>query len=525
MKNLNDLLDNAAQEDGSRVAMVFGPLTFTYAGLREYVLGTAAGFQQAGVKKGDCVAIIHRNDPAFVVAYFALARLGAVAVPINFMVQKADELAYMLNDCRAVGVLTQQEFLKGVRGAKAKCPTLSKVWITDFESLKEPAAGEEPFADVDHGEQPRDLPVVDEQDTVGILYTSGTTGNPKGVMLTHRNLVTNCRSSVAVMGLKRSDVFLCILPMFHTFAWTANVLVSIAMHSKLVISASIAPAKPWLKQMAAHGVSLFSAVPQVYAVLTKEAKGLKGLVLRYWFFRKVRLAISGAAPLNPTVQDEFEQTFGLRILEGYGLTETSPVATINPPTKPKRGSVGVPIDGCQVRVVDDQETPQPSGTEGEICIKGDNVMKGYFNLPEATRDAFTKDGWFKTGDIGIIDEDGYVAIKDRKKDMIIVKGLKVFSAQVESVLTEHPDVEEAAVIGVPDATGDEQIKAFFVMRKGAKTDKAALMAFCRQRLDPYKRPRDVEIVEALPKNALQKVLKRQLRAQELQKKAASAGGA
>jgi long-chain acyl-CoA synthetase len=507
MKTLNDLLDRAAREDGHRAALVTLDETINYSELKERVMKAAAGFSAAGVKKGDCVAIVHRNSPYFVEAYFALARLGAIAVPINFMVQKAEELAYMFNDSRAVGVVTQKEFIKGVKGAVAKTPTIKNTWITDDTGAP-------------RGDGPVPTVAVEEGDVAGILYTSGTTGSPKGVMLTHRNLVTNCEASIAKMSLTRKDTGLCILPMFHSFAWTANVLIMVRLGGKLIVMSSITPAKPWLKMMGSHGVRLFSAVPQVYAVLAKEACGLKGLVLKYWFFRRVRLCVSGAAPLTPAVRDAFEKAFNLKILEGFGLTETSPVATINPPENPKRASVGTPIQGVQVKIIGENEESLPAGQEGEICIKGDNIMKGYFNLPDATAAAFTKDGWFKSGDVGVLDEDGYLAIRDRMKDMIIVKGLKVFSAQVEAVLVEHPAVEEAAVIGVPDETGDEQIKAFFVIKKGAVVDKAALMAFCRQKLDAYKRPRDVEIVEALPKNALQKVLKRQLRQQELAKRTA-----
>lgn len=522
LKTLNDLLDHAASAGGRRPGFVTQDETLSYVELRERVLKTAAAFSAAGVRQGDCVAIVHRNSPNFVVAYFALARLGAAAVPINFMVQKSDELAYMLNDSKCIGVVTQKEFLKGLRGAAAKTPSLRRFWVSDM-TADEATEFERPFTEL-LGGFGASVPeaAVAENDTVGILYTSGTTGSPKGVMLTHRNLVTNCESSLEGMGLKRSDVGLCILPMFHTFAWTGNVLISLRLAGKLVIHPSIAPAKPWLKLMARHGVTLFSAVPQIYAVLTKEAVGLKGLVLKWWFFRKVRLGVSGSAPLKPVVQAEFEAAFDVPILEGYGLTETSPVATINTLSARRAGSVGRAIRGVEVKIIDDQERALPAGQEGEVCIKGECVMKGYFNLPEATRAAFTADGWFKSGDVGAFDEDGFLYIRDRMKDMIIVKGLKVFSAQVEAVLAEHPDILESAIIGIPDETGDEVIKAFIVLREGAASDKAALMQFCRQKLDAYKRPRDIELVESLPKNALQKVLKRALRQRELEKRAASA---
>jgi long-chain acyl-CoA synthetase len=484
------------------------------------VLSVARGLRRSGVGLGDRVALVHRNAPEFVIGYFALARLGAIAVPINFMVQKPDELAYMLKDCGAAGVVTQTEFLPGLLGAAAQCPQLNALWVTDFS----PKPGQ-PTLVKDYDALRRDSEVTVEPDpaleadVAAILYTSGTTGFPKGVMLTHRNLMTNCESSLRRITMRRDDVTLCILPMFHSFAWTAIVLTSMRLTMKCVISSSIAPAKPWLKAMGAHGVSVYAAVPQVYAALGREARDVKTrLFLKYWAFRRVRVAVSGAAPLSPTVANAFKDTVGIGIIEGWGLTETSPVATVTPPNDIRFGCVGTAIEGVELKIIDDAEKPLPLGGEGEVCVRGDNVMKGYWNLPDATKAAFTADGWLKTGDIGVIDADGFLSIRDRKKDMIIVKGLKVFSAQVEAVIAENPNVEESAIIGIPDDAGDEIIKAFVVLKKGCAVDKAALLQFFKEKFDPYKRPRDVEIVESLPKNALQKVLKRELRERELAKR-------
>ncbi|OGS01659.1 MAG: hypothetical protein A2V88_10865 [Elusimicrobia bacterium RBG_16_66_12] len=520
MTTLNALLDRAAQEGGERRAFVIGDRSMTFSGVRREVLSVAEGLRRAQVARADRVAVLHRNAPEFVVAYFALLRLGAVAVPINFMVSKPDELAYMLNDCGAVGVVTQKEFLPGLVLACAKCPALKALWTTDggngpglvraYAGLRVPPP--EDF--------PRD-PVV-ETDVAAILYTSGTTGFPKGVMLTHRNLVSNCESTLLRMRLRRGGATLCILPMFHSFAWTAIVLTSLRLTMTCVISPSIAPAKPWLKAMGRHGVTLFAAVPQVYAALAREAKDWKTrLFLRLWSFRRVAVAASGAAPLSVAVAAAFKESLGLDIVEGWGLTETAPVAAVNPPQAVRIGTVGTAISGVRIKVVDDMENALPLGGEGEICVQGDNVMKGYWNKPEETRATFTADGWLKTGDIGVLDAEGYLTIRDRKKDMIIIKGLKVFSAQVEAVIAEHPAVEECAIIGVPDDLGDETIKAFVVLKKGAEAGKAELLQFFRDRLDAYKRPRDLDIVASLPKNALQKVLKRELRERELAKRASS----
>jgi long-chain acyl-CoA synthetase len=527
MSTLNSMLDRAAQEGGQRPFLVHEESVRSFAAVYGEVLSVAAGLKRFGIRKGDRVAIVHRNAPEFVIAYFAINRLGAIAVPINFMVQKADELAYMLKDSGAAGVVTQTEFLPGLTGAVAKCPALKALWVTDYEPKPGRPSVVRGFSELraPAPEGPQADPAV-ETDVAAILYTSGTTGFPKGVMLTHRNLVTNCESTLKRITLTRRDVTLCILPMFHSFAWTAIVLTSTRLTLKCVIFSAIAPPKPWLKAMGRHGVSLFAGVPQLYAALAREAKDWKTrLFLRFWAFRKLRVAASGAAPLPPSVAAAFADAVGVDIIQGWGLTETSPVATISSPTNPKPGFSGRPIDGVRLKVVDDAENVLALGAEGEICVTGDNIMKGYWNLPDATRDAFTADGWLKTGDVGLIDADGDLAIKDRKKDMIIVKGLKVFSAQVEAILAENPDIEESAIVGVPDADGDETIKAFVVLKKGCCLEKTALLQYFREKLDAYKRPRDVEIVESLPKNALQKVLKRELRERELAKRAGPVGKA
>ena len=328
MSTLNALLDRSAQEGGEKTAIVFGAREISFLELRREVLQIAEGLHREGVVKGDRIAIVHRNGPEFVAAYFAANRLGAIAVPINFMVSKADELAFMLNDCAAKGVITQTEFLKGLTGAAEKCPALKALWVSDltvpgstlvrhYKDLQAAA-----FAD-------SATDAVVESDVAAILYTSGTTGFPKGVMLTHRNLVTNCEACLKHMTLDRSDVSLCILPMFHSFAWTAIILSSLRLTLTCVVFSAIAPAKPWLKAMGRRGVSLFAAVPQVYAALAKEAKDWKTRAfLRFWAFRRLKIAVSGAAPLAPVVAESFRAMVGIDIIEGWGLTETSPGATI-----------------------------------------------------------------------------------------------------------------------------------------------------------------------------------------------------
>jgi long-chain acyl-CoA synthetase len=532
LQTLNALLDDSAARWPRRTALIVeeghhsaaphphearekGEHLVTYAELRDLVLKGASLFRSKGVRRGDCVAILHRNGLGFVTAYFALSRLGATAVPINFMVQKADELRYMLKDCSAKAVVTQRAFLREVTHAIEGVESVSTVWITDgtapraedfWSGLRAAPAAEGP------GE-------AGPEDVAAVLYTSGTTGVPKGVMLTHANLVSNCDASIRHFRLAEGeDVFPCLLPMFHTFAWTVCVLIPMRLGAMSLVISSITPPKPWLLRMGRHRATVFVAVPQIYAVLAKQAEGLKRWLLRLWFFRGVRFCVSGAGPLPAGVARDFKRAMGLDVLEGYGLTETSPVVAVIPPGRMRLGSAGLPIPDVRLRVIDDAGRELPAGEEGEVCVAGPCVMKGYLNLPEATRETVSEDGWLRTGDIGLIDRDGYLHIRDRKKDMNTVKGLKVFSAQVETVLLTHPDVQEAAVVGIPDGDGDEIIKAFLVLKPEASADRSALMHFCRQKLDSYKRPRDIEIVPELPKNTLQKVLKRVLRQAELEKR-------
>ncbi len=507
--NLNELLDRAALTHPVKDALVTDGRRLSYDELRREILATAAGLDRRGVGRGDRVAIVLRNGIEFVVSYFALARLGAVSVPINFMIQKEEELSYLLRDSLAKGVVAHKDFLHGVRQAAASA-SVRHIWTVGLptEDLR---PGEEEWTNLQSRGLPSDFPAVREEDPAAILYTSGTTGNPKGAMLSHKNIASNALAGIRALDLDSTDVFLALLPMFHSFSWTANVVTSLAMGSKLVVSESVTPPRPWLEKMVREGVTMFSAIPPVYALLSREARGWKGWALKHWFFRRVRMAISGAAPLGLSVLADFERALGVPLLEGYGLTETSPVVAVNTLKARKAGSVGRVIPGAEVQVWDEAGRALAPESEGEVMVRGENVMLGYFGNPAATAEAITPGGWFRTGDIGALDAEGFLFIRDRKKDMIIVKGLKVFPAQVEAVIQTHPAVEEAAVVGLPGGQGNEIVQAFVVLKRGASADKASLLAFCREKLDPYKRPRDVEILPSLPKNAIQKVLKRELR--------------
>ena len=486
-------------------------------------------FFEHGIRKGDRVAVAHRNSINTVVANFGLYKLGAVCIPMNFMVTKPEEIEYILNNAGAKAVVTQAEFIRHYVKCLPQLPTVKYIFTTD----EIPSSAAECPIVQKFWEEIEKSTFHDEtasaqaglEDLAFILYTSGTTGLPKGAMLTHGNLASNVISCAQIFKINDNDCFLCLLPMFHSFAWTACVVIPLYLNLKVVIVANVMPASKWLGAMGTEKVTLILAVPQIYAVLSKEAKGLKRLYLRFWPFKNVRFGVSGAAPLTQEIKDRFEEKIGVPILEGYGLTETSPVVSVNTEELQKIKSVGPAIPAVSTLVLDDDGKEVPRNAEGELCVKGPNVFRGYWGNEKATHDAFTEDGWFKTGDIVTVDDDGFIFIKDRKKDMIIIKGLKVFSAQVEAVICEHPAVEECAVIGVPDGRGGEFVKVYVVKKEGAELSDGEFRKFLKTHLDNYKRPRDFEFVESLPKNALRKVLKRELRKDAVAKLATRGAGA
>ncbi|PIU20290.1 MAG: hypothetical protein COT18_03075 [Elusimicrobia bacterium CG08_land_8_20_14_0_20_59_10] len=516
-KDLYSCLAKTAEREPEQTAFVAGEKRLSWHEVLFAVDRAADMFWQLGLRKGDRAAIVLRNSPEFIISYFAMAKLGAVSVPINYMVTKAEEIAYILENSACKGVVTEKEFVKNYVGIKDQMPALKFLISADFCGL-DGVTDFWHYLKKAHYHPQTQKTAADEHEVVSILYTSGTTGHPKGVLLTHHNMVENSKAAIGTLEPTKKDVFMALLPMFHTFSWTGNVITPILLGSKTLIVKSITPPKPWLQAMGREGVSIMIAVPQIYGVLAKEAKGLKKFFLKFWSLRKVRLCLSGAAPLNHTITSHFHNAFGLHILEGYGLTETSPVLTIVPPRSRKHGSVGKAIPGVDIKIMDDSGRHLSHGEEGEICAKGPNITRGYHGNDQATKELFTQDGWLKTGDIGVLDSEGFLFILDRKKDMVIVKGLKVFPAQIEHVINAHPKVAENAVIGIPDGCGNETMKCFCVPRPDAQLERSEIVQYIKANLDGYKRPREVEIVKALPKNTMQKVLKRELLRQELENK-------
>jgi long-chain acyl-CoA synthetase len=503
--NLSSVLEHAARLTPGRVAVSFGDQQITFADLDASATRVAAGLHAMGIRAGDHVALSCPNIPWFPIAYFGILKAGAAVVPLNVLL-KAREIAYHLKDSDAQALLAFEgtpELPIGAmcREAAAQAGTRHViVFPGDAAAVMRDPAGFHP---------PRREP----HDTAVILYTSGTTGQPKGAELTHGNMVSNaitCHDMFkpAFPAGTEQDVTLITLPLFHSTAMTAQMNAGLYGGFRLVLQPRF-DAAAVLEAFRREQIGLWIGVPTMYWALLDHARApgadVSGAAA------SLRLCASGGAPMPVELMRAFEQTFDVRILEGYGLSETAPVVAFNQLQRPsKPGTVGLPVFGVDVRCVDEHDAPVAPGERGEVLVRGPNVMKGYFGRPEATAEAM-RGGWFRTGDIGQFDADGYLAIVDRKKDMILRAGFNVYPREIEEVLMRHPAVAMAAVIGVPDPRLGEEVKAVVVRRPGAEVSDAELIAWSREQMAAFKYPRFVEFRGTLPTSATGKVLKRELR--------------
>jgi long-chain acyl-CoA synthetase len=474
---------------------------WTYSALDIATDGVAASLAERGIAPGERVALYCPNGADFVVAYLGCLKAGAVVVPINLLLNPR-EIAFMLKDCCARAIFFGVAFAEPVATALALVPDLALRVGIGFDD-------DAPLLDCHLHQlvQPKQAPAVSlsaDHDAV-ILYTSGTTGRPKGAVLTHGNLAANATAVARVLGIKAGvDRVLVVLPMFHAFAGTVGVLMP------LLAGAAIVPVPRFDPQeisqaIAMHHASVFLGVPSLYAVLMR----LSDEQVAAW--KSVRLAISGGAAMPVTLMEAFQQRFGLQILEGDGPTECGPVTAVNPPDGPcKPGSIGPPIPGVEMRIADPEGNTLPDGEYGEVCVRSPAVMRGYWQLPDETAEAFFED-WFRTGDLGWRDADGYFYLVDRIKDLVISNGINVYPRIIEEALLRHPDVVEAAVVGEPHRTHGEIPVAYVTVAPEQQVDSAGLKAWCREHLGSHEIPRRIGILEALPKNAAGKILKRELR--------------
>ncbi len=492
MASLADNLCAAALEVPDKRALKCSTSEYTYAQFDDAAARVATKLEQSGVQPGDRVGVMLPNTLAFPIIFFGILRRGAVAVPMNPLL-KSREVEYYLSNTGAKALIATPAFADeakaGAEAAGASCT------IVDDESL--PA-----FLD---DVAPQTKPIAcSADDTAVILHTSGTTGKPKGAQLTHGGLGRNAEVTLrTLLDLGNDEVIMGCLPLFHVFGLTCGLNAAVMSRATLTLQPRF-NAREALDIIARDRVSIFEGVPTMYSALLEAAHDEADV-------SSLRLCISGGSAMPVQVLRDFEDTFNAVVIEGYGLSETSPVACFNHPHQPRKpGSIGTPIEGVEMRVVDESGGPVPDGESGEIQIRGHNVMKGYWNQPDATAAAISEDGWFSTGDIGRVDDEGYFSIVDRKKEMIIRGGLNIYPREIEEVLYEHPAVGAAAVIGIPHDHFGEEVGAAVELRQGTSATSDEIRDFVKARVAAYKYPRRVWILDALPKGPTGKLLKREI---------------
>lgn len=516
MLNLATLLEDSARAVPTRTAVIFNDVKLPYAAVNAAANQIANGLASRGIGRGDKVALSCPNLPFFPLIYYGILKTGATVVPLNVLL-RGREVAYHLQDSDAKAYFCFQgtpELPMGQFGYEGFSQVESCehfFMITADPTAPSPIEGTMTLGQM-MGTQPPTFATVqtDESDTAVILYTSGTTGQPKGAELSHFNMVMNARVCADNLFVKsQHHVHLITLPLFHSFGQTCQMNTGFYQRASLTLLPRFDPDAA-LAIMQRDDVTVFAGVPTMYWAILNHPGAEK------YDLKKISetliQAVSGGSALPVEVLKNFKAKFDVGILEGYGLSETSPVATFNHPDKVnKPGSVGTPIWGVEVRVVDPEDKDVPVGEMGEIVIRGHNIMKGYYKRAEATAECMGN-GWFHSGDIGQFDEDGYLYITDRVKDMIIRGGFNVYPREIEEVMMTHPAISLAAVVGVPHDSHGEEIKAYVILKQGAQTTAEEISAWCKDNMAGYKYPRIVEIRDNLPMTATGKILKRELRA-------------
>ncbi len=489
-------------------AVAFAGRKYSYAELDERSRSIARQLSELGVKRGDRVAILFINHYQYVACFFAVSGLGAVVVPVNPLL-RSEEIAHVLADSEAAAVITHECGIEEVQAALTFSPSVKHVLAycetADRKALPPESPVFKPLVELPAGDFV--WPQINRSagDLAVLVYTSGTTGKPKGAMLTHQNLIHAVQSASKVLRAESSDRFLAVLPLCHIYGLTV-VMLGVLSHGGTLVVQEKFDARATLELIAREKVTLVPMVPAMYQFSLMELENCRHDL------SSVRVCLSGASALPPELIDKIENAFGAPLIEGYGLTEVACMGNANPFEGPRKaGSVGPPFPGMEVAVFDDSGNPLPPGREnvGEIGISGPSVMLGYHKQPEATAEVL-RDGWFFTGDLGYQDEDGYLFIVGRKKEMIIRGGQNIYPREIEDVILRMPQVAEAAVIGVPDKFMGERVKAIVAVRPGQTVSEEDVKAHCAGLLAEYKVPRLVEFVDCLPRNSTGKVLKRLL---------------
>ncbi len=479
------------------IAIKFKGNSVTYGQLDQIVIHYAKTMQKLGIQQGEKVVLSCPNSPEFIYSYFGVVKNGAIIVPINLLLTM-EEIAYIVKNSEAKHMIIHPLILQ-----KSK---LTKEAIHNALDITVFVLGEDFDEDIEKTQGMELKEFKDESAVSTFLYTSGTTGKQKAAMLTHRNLVVNSEQCRQGLLSRKDDIYMCVLPMFHVFAFTACVLMPLWSGSTIVIIESFSP-KEVVESLLKDEITVFMGVPAMYIVLLEAGK-------RNITFPKLRLAVSGGAALPVEIFIQAKEILRLPIVEGYGLTEAAPAVAFNPLNGvQKAGSIGIPLIDVECKIVDENDNELNSGEVGELIVKSESVMKGYYGQQEETNKTL-KNGWLHTGDMAKKDEDGYIYIVDRKKDMVIVGGMNVYPREVEEILYQYSKVKEAAVIGINDKLRGEYVKAFVVLKDGEACTGRELNQYLKERLALYKIPRDIEFIDSLPKNSSGKILKRELKDKE-----------
>ena len=505
-QNFYEIIESNASVAPNKTAIFMEERKVSNLRLKQDVDTFTRFLEFSGIKKGDRVAMIVVNSVEFVVSLFAITKIGAIAVPINTFLKK-DEYEYIVSDSGAKLLISSTSLSKETKGLLDTTQIEKIVWTEKYDELDEKNYS---FAEMDVSYEANEVgiekPALD--DLACIIYTSGTTGKPKGAMLSFRNILSNSVGGEEIFKITQKDRFIVFLPMFHSFTFSIMVVLPLFAGASMVIVKSIFPFANVLKQVLLKRVTIFLGVPTLYNALLKAK-----IPWYFMWFNKVRVFISGSAPLSEQALNDFGKKFKNGVLtEGYGLSECSPAVAVNRLEKQKPLSVGLPLPGYEVKIVNDEMVELPTGEVGEIIVKGDCVMQGYLNHPDATDETIIN-GWLLTGDLGKVDDEGFLYIVDRKKDLIISKGINIYPREIEEEIYKFEGVDSAAVIGVKNEVNDEDVMAFIQPKEDVELDTQGIKQYLKERLANFKLPKQIYLVEELPKNATGKVLKRVLKEQ------------
>jgi long-chain acyl-CoA synthetase len=488
--NLAAALAQSAESHARKTAVFWGDLEITYGVLLAESQRLAAHLRdETGIRPGDRVGVLLKNCPEYISALFGIWQAGGVAVPINHFL-KPPEVAFLVGDAAVMALITESAYADYLPELVRVRPSLKMVPINELMSASScPKMDFVPY------------PAV-EEDLALIIYTSGTTGRPKGAMLSHGNLLYNVASCREILQAVEFDRFVLLLPMFHSFMLCVCIALPLLVGGSILLIKSLHPPKNVIQEILTRGATILPAIPPFFRTMVEASLPVN---------MPLRVCISGAAPLPVQILRDFSAKFPFPLMEGYGLSEASPVVSMNPIRGPwKEGSIGVPIPRVEVTIQNDAGDVLPPGQVGELCVRGGNVMRGYWNQPEATAQAL-RNGWLLTGDLGYHDADGYFYITDRKKDMLLVNGINVYPREIEEVIYRFPGVKDASVVGEPDRRKGEQPVAFVVAQEGITVEEQALLKYLRAHLADYKVPRRVVFLNTLPRNETGKILKTALR--------------